>query len=172
MTHVKMNVDGEVRDWGRFQFMDENSRVSKSSLNEYYNMVASIYRRLPQAGIFVTESQFERIGKSIAPEKQMLVAILYTMLSFGEPEQPKVVQINSNAVTKHFGLNMGHDRVSCQDLFRELVRSQEIKIPPQLEPKYDRQSKVDKEFLGLNTLYCLAFWKATEHLKAEKKSLS
>ncbi|XP_003739127.1 uncharacterized protein LOC100902482 [Galendromus occidentalis] len=166
-TYVTMDLDAKVIGWGSFVHSDESDRKTKIGLYEIYTKAVTIYEKLPSADIFLMESKSERPNAASVSEKE-LQTMLYTMLSFGEPDQPKVAQIAGLAFSNYYNLTMGSDQVSCQETFLKLVDDARITLSDELGTHYKRQNGVSREFLALNTLRCLAFLKATRILRMRK----
>lgn len=164
LTYAKMDRYGTVMDWRRLTFGDKfmKLRKTKSLLHECYKFAGSLYPELPQADIFMMDLIQVMPNAISATDRQMLQGILFTMLSFGEPDKPKVVQVKPSVVARYFNLQLGSDRTSCQNVFQELIAKGDIKLPAELALQYERSNKVYREFLALSTLHCLALVQALE----------
>lgn len=157
MTYVKMDRDRRIYEWQSRKYLDDSVKPPKPTLNDQYQLASTIYPQLPLSDIFIMDAASDRPDVVPNFEKHLLRTILYTMLSFGERDQPKVVQFKPRSIATFYDLQMGSDRVSCQEVFEEFTKNHQIKLSEELAENYKKSYGVGRELLGVNALHCLAF---------------
>ncbi|OQR68727.1 transcription elongation factor [Tropilaelaps mercedesae] len=134
----------------------ENTRLSIPLL---YEVARDIYPKIiHDDAIFV----MEQYTLNLMPKGQyrmaghLLQSMIYTMLNFGEPDQPKVFQIKPQTLTNLFSLRVGSERIGCELAVRSLIDNGEVLAPEHLVRRFDKETTVNREYLGLSILRSLA----------------
>jgi len=157
VTCVKMDRERNVLEW---QQIHATVAKIKHDMTSYYDIAAQIYPQIPPADIYVLQfdsAKLQKLTGMTARANTAITSMLVTMLSFGEPDQPKVVSIKARTLGQVFRLYVGEERVSSQQTFDALLQKGELCVSSANMAKLGRGSVVEQEFMRITALQSLAF---------------
>ncbi|XP_022665110.1 uncharacterized protein LOC111252042 [Varroa destructor] len=141
------------------QYIVEEKNLSRPSIPALYTVATEIYSKLAQqADIYIFDQPYTNLqnmsGSKMA--KQLLESMLFTMLNFCEPDQPKVFQLKQYTVAKMFSLKLGSEQIACEPALWSCIQQGEIVVPSYIMQRLHKEPNITKEFFGLTILKCLA----------------
>ncbi|XP_058116647.1 uncharacterized protein LOC131287598 [Anopheles ziemanni] len=190
VTWARFKLDKDqptsLTGWNSYNISDR-----KLHINELIRNVSQINRLIPEADVYVVENppvaQASAMGSAVQTninvQRSQLIGMLMLMLAnrpsplTGNVEHPTDGTIGSNVFflkqylsARLFGIFIGNERVSSEDVIRSLMERQlgpneealesiqsRLAIPSGLKIVYEENDRAEREFLGQSLLLGLTF---------------